>query len=58
MYITGNFGTGTTPNTKLDVAGTINLNMNGSTGPPSNGTYGGSGDGIILYAVGGGQYPY
>ena len=55
----GNVGIGTnSPNTKLDVAGTINLNMNGSTGPPTANTYGGSGDRIVLYAVGGGQYPY
>ena len=55
----GNVGIGTSsPNTKLDVAGTINLNMNGSTGPPTANIYGGSGDRLVLYAVGSGQYPY
>jgi len=56
----GNVGIGTNnPGTKLDIAGVINLNSSGSLlGTPTQATYGGNGDRIILWNGDSGNYPY
>ena len=60
-YFINSVGIGNTnPKTALDIQGVINVsNINGTTALPNIGTYGGSGDRIILYpAASTSAYPY
>ena len=55
----GNFGIGTnSPQTKLDVRGTLYLKGNSGTAAPATGDYGGTGERLILWNGGVGSYSY
>ena len=56
-YNTGNVGIDTSPVCKLDINGTVNITRD-TVNVPSVGTFGGTGDRLILYQGNASSYPY